>query len=95
MGQHNSSLTRVQPVFDALQDKDPTGETWLPALLRMATETRDGVVANPPMSFGPLLRRGDYERTIPPSTAFLKWAVQNPDRLSKLPAPDYGATGET
>ena len=31
---------------------------------------------------------------MPPSTAFLKWAIENPAQLAALPPPNYGATGE-
>ena len=33
MGKHNSSVTRVWPVFDCLFAGDPTGASWLPELL--------------------------------------------------------------
>jgi hypothetical protein len=34
-------------------------------------------------SFGSLLTGAKvHERTVPPSTAFLQWAVKNPDRLN-------------
>jgi hypothetical protein len=93
MGQYDSSLTRVQPVFDALREKDPTGATWLLDLWRMAIATRNGHPVAPPESLGPIVASKVYERTIPPSTAFLRWAVQNPSRLVPL-TPDYGATGK-
>jgi hypothetical protein len=35
-GRVNSSITRVRPIFSALLDRDPTGETWLPDLLQLA-----------------------------------------------------------
>ena len=37
MGEQNSSVTRVWPVFDFLFDSDPTGLSWLPDLLRMGS----------------------------------------------------------
>lgn len=37
MGEHNSSITRVWPVFDHLFDKDPTGASWFGDLLRMGS----------------------------------------------------------
>ena len=55
MGQYNSSLTRVQPVFEALRARDPTGAPWLPQLWQLAAETRDGETAPPPARFGTLL----------------------------------------
>jgi hypothetical protein len=75
VGEYNSSFPRVQPVFEALLAKDPTGATWLPDLWRMASQTRDSELASPPAAFGALLPPGDiYERTIPPPTAPLRWA---------------------
>lgn len=35
-GLKNSSITRVRPFFCQLLDRDPTGESWLPALLDAA-----------------------------------------------------------
>ena len=37
MGNKNSSVTRVWPVFDQLLEKDPTGQTWLPQLVALGT----------------------------------------------------------
>lgn len=37
MGKNNSSKTRVVPVFNALIEKDPTGRSWLPRLLRLGS----------------------------------------------------------
>jgi thymidylate kinase len=34
-GRFNSSITRVRPVFTALIERDPTGRSWLPALLEL------------------------------------------------------------
>jgi hypothetical protein len=36
-GRFNSSITRVRPVFQALLERDPSGQSWLPNVLRMAT----------------------------------------------------------
>jgi hypothetical protein len=37
MGEYNSTVTRVWPVFDGLFRRDPTGTTWLPALLKLGS----------------------------------------------------------
>jgi len=58
----------------------------------MARDTRRTETAPPPPTFGDLLPGNGYERVVPPSTAFLRWAVQNPDYLT-VPR-DFGATGE-
>ena len=45
MGKKNSSLTRVQPVFDALLDRDATGRSWLPDVLGIAPRNGATVAA--------------------------------------------------
>ncbi len=89
MGRYNSSLTRVQPVFDALQHQDTA--TWLAELWRMAATTKQGAVP-PPAAIGALVPGKVYERALPPSTAFLRWMVRHPPKLT-IPA-HYGATSE-
>jgi hypothetical protein len=37
MGEYNSSVTRVWPVFDWLFQDDPTGAKWLPPLLKLGS----------------------------------------------------------
>jgi hypothetical protein len=37
MGERNSTVTRVWPVFDRLLSDDPTGTSWFPAILRMGS----------------------------------------------------------
>jgi len=39
MGTYDSSRTRVAPVFDALMDRDPTGQTWLLPLLELGSRS--------------------------------------------------------
>jgi hypothetical protein len=46
VGKYDSSMTRVKPVFDHLYSGDPTGESWLPKLLRLPT--CGNVVSLPP-----------------------------------------------
>jgi hypothetical protein len=38
-GKHNSSITRVWPVFLQLIDRDPKAESWLKAILTLAGKT--------------------------------------------------------
>jgi len=38
MGRHDSSKTRVQPVFSELLKKNASGENWLGILLGLASE---------------------------------------------------------
>ena len=44
-GPHDSSLTRVQPVFNQLVRLDPTGRRWLGSLLALGS--RATVAAQP------------------------------------------------
>lgn len=88
MGEYNSSLTRVQPVFDALQ-RLPVSE-WLLDLWEMASARRPNALP-PPAAVGAVRPGPCYERALPPSPAFLRWMMQNPQRLNVLPGPDYGA----
>jgi hypothetical protein len=92
MDQLNSSLTRVQPILDALRQRDSSGSTWLPELWRMASATRGVDAISPPPDFGLLVPGKGYQRVVPPSTPFLRWAIQNPQQLSSLP--DFGASGD-
>jgi hypothetical protein len=89
MGQFNSSKTR-EPIFNELLVMRSSSD-WLPELWWMAVSTRQGE-PEPRFSGGPLLNSKVYERALPPSTAFLRWMVENPDKLTPPPAPHYGAT---
>jgi hypothetical protein len=103
MGEKDSSLTRVQPVFNCLLDKWPTGAEWLPRLCEMVSHTRSG--SKVPSNLGMLLesevprerdaRRGKvFERIVPPPTAFLRWLLQNPEKLQIPNEQTFGTTTE-
>lgn len=80
MGKRNSSSTRVVPVFDALFQGDPTGESWLEQLLRLGSFSS---MALPAILDAGRLRYnhptwwGRSERRIPPPMSLLRWLVQN------------------
>jgi hypothetical protein len=105
MGQFNSSVTRVWPVFDALLARDPTGRSWLPRLLELAphrlpqpaeptdllpclTRCERAIPAAVAQSIGPEATarigpvRHVFEVDLPPSAAFLRWLIENPNALS-------------
>src|SRR4051812_43037977 len=44
MGDRDSSLTRVQPVFNALLDRWPDGEPWVGELWDLAVSTHPGAL---------------------------------------------------
>jgi hypothetical protein len=99
---HNSSLTRVQPVFNELLDQSLDGDPWLSELWDMAALRRRGVALSRPIGLGKLLtsetpvdraaRRGTvYERTVPPPAAFLRWLLENPQRMQVRDPVNFGA----
>ena len=79
MGDFNSSVTRVWPVFDHLLNADPTGSSCLPSLLALGSRTslvgRDTLL-NP----GPLLPRlSRFDRKLPAPIA----RALGPDRAMR------------
>jgi hypothetical protein len=79
MGQYNSSLTRVQPVFDWLVDSDPTGRSWLLRLLQLGSRASEIAL---PQNVGDLEAGhprwwGKHERRLRPPARLLEWLVQN------------------
>lgn len=45
MGNRNSSVTRVWPLFDRLFDQDPSGKSWLVPLLRLGSRSAEATSA--------------------------------------------------
>src|SRR6267143_493879 len=76
MGLQDSTLTRVEPVFDELLARDETGVSWLPRLVTLPT--RPGVIT-PRTPALPLLRSGwgDAEIPLAPPRELLVWLVKN------------------
>lgn len=65
MGAHNSSVTRVWPVFDCLLGRDPSGVSWLPQLLALGSMAQDAdptILARPGMLLPDVAR---FERELP------------------------------
>ena len=61
MGEKDSTVTRVWPVFDSLFHKDPTGETWLSKLLSLGSIQNEAVrreIENPGCLLAELARFG-------------------------------------
>ncbi len=80
MGEFNSSVTRVWPVFDCLLHRDPTGASWLASLLRMSSQAQaaaPGVADQPGMLLGKWVRR---DRPLP---AILR-KVLGPERAARI-----------
>jgi hypothetical protein len=79
VGKSNSSETRVAPVFDALMDRDPTGQLWLSRLLRLGSRSSGRIDKG---SVGPLLPGhprwwGTNERRLAPPKARLQGLIRN------------------
>jgi hypothetical protein len=56
LGDRNSSITRVRPVFGHLLSLDPTGHEWLPRLWTLAANKRpQSKVVHPPAIIGSLI----------------------------------------
>ena len=98
MGVKNSSLTRVQPVVNGLLKLDATGERWLPRLVEMAASSRP--TATTPLQIGGLLQEETpppprlgtvFERIVPPPTAFIRWLLEHPERMSVANPVSFGA----
>jgi hypothetical protein len=89
VGRFDSSKTRVQPVFNTLYRRDPTGRTWLPALLRLFPNS--GVLGPELLSApGRIIEfRCGSEKAIPPATGFLRWLIENPDRMTWPSGPPF------
>jgi hypothetical protein len=84
MGKYNSSITRVAPVFDALMDRDATGRSWLPHLLRLGSRSAGRIeqVQVGSLRSGHPRWWGKQERRFEPPPAFLRWLVANAQRPS-------------
>jgi hypothetical protein len=99
MGEKNSSLTRVQPVFNELLNRWPSGQDWVQRLCEMATATRAS--ARPQGNMGPLMpqetpqvakRVGKvFERAISAPTAFLRWLIRHPERMHCSDEVNFGS----
>lgn len=66
-GEVNSSITRVRPVFQRLLARDPTGSTWMPSLLGLATRSEaraKEMVRNPGSISDHLVRKRPYKDKI-------------------------------
>jgi len=86
MGKFDSSKTRVQPVFDQLYDRDSTGRTWLPRLLRLTSCANK---VSLPLECDFTIREsrwGDREKKLEPPVALLSWLIRHPEMLAQREA---------
>lgn len=98
-GRYDSSLTGVRPFFGALISADPSGESWLSALLSAMPGRAflGSLVADPGTILGPLTSAtarghlGCFEYPVHPPRALLAWFVEHPDALVWPKATKYSA----
>ncbi|MHB8656091.1 MAG: hypothetical protein ACYDA9_19710 [Terriglobia bacterium] len=84
MGEYNSSITRVAPVFEQLCKRDSA--SWLPQLLRLPTL---GSPVSPAESCDFHIQAcgwGEQERKLAPPLALLSWLIRHPLKLNECPA---------
>lgn len=79
VGEYNSSLTRVAPIFDRLFAVCPDGEAWLPALLRLGDRASgvSDLPSQPRLVSGHGPRWGKSEMALPAPRGLLEYLVQN------------------
>lgn len=82
MGKFDSSLTRVQPVFEALYRRDASGETWLRQLLGQSSRSAGPRPISIPAGLGQLIEPPQYEFPVDPPKAYLEWLIRHPENLS-------------
>jgi len=84
-GRYNSSATRIRPFFEALVATDPTGVDWLPKLLALPgpqNAISDDLVRNPGRIVKIIFEtETQREQAVGPPEAFLRWLLQNPERM--------------
>jgi hypothetical protein len=79
MGLLNSSVTRVQPVFESLYRRDPSGRSWLLPLLKLGTRA---ALIPPELDPGFLLSPPAFEFPAAPPRRFLRFLLENPGLLA-------------
>lgn len=81
LGKHNSSRTRVAPVFESLLSKDRSGRSWLVPLMQLGSRSS---AAQIPVDGGLIENHeswwGTNERRLKPHPALLRWLAQNFER---------------
>ena len=104
----NSSITRVRPVFRQLLGKDPTGASWLSQVMQLSkstglsetTRSEPGIVL-PAVSEkrryrdrvqGTIELERCFEFRVAPGRRFLRWLLENPDRMTWPASARHSAT---
>lgn len=92
-GERDSSRTRVQPVFAAALERDPSGADWLPELLAAANARAAlGALVDAPGLLGPATVAASpskkahlacFEVQVQPDRRLLSWCVEHPEKLKR------------
>lgn len=92
MGDKDSSLTRVVPVFDQLVELDPTGAAWLHQLLRLGSRSAAAEIPDDLALAGKKLPRrwGKNEIRLPAPKGLLKKLVYHIKEKDVLASGDTG-----
>lgn len=93
MGRFDSSLNRVQPVFKALYKKDPSGASWIQALLMLAKREGYPKPLKIPVNLGDLTQL-KFELAVDPSKQYLEWLIKHPKELRSPPPAMWGKWGK-
>jgi len=80
-GTQHTAATRVRPVFDALAQQDPSGQSWIDPLLRLGNRAGEVDLPADPGWTGALLQPPQFDYGAPPPLDYLEYLVQNPRRL--------------
>ncbi len=73
---YDSSLTRVVPVFDALQARDPMGQTWLTKLLGLPRHGHPEAQIPPVRLSLTSAHWGSAEKPLQPPVSLLSWLIR-------------------
>jgi hypothetical protein len=99
MSPYNSSLTRVQPVFNELLDRWSDGEHWLNELVEIAAQTRDRHSWRPSIEIGKLLPAEAptdvFERTVAPPAGCLRGLLSHPEAMRVRDSTTFGAKSQS
>jgi hypothetical protein len=99
-GPYDNTLTRVQPFFESLLRRDPSGRSWLPGLLAAAPHGRSRLgelVDQPGWLIIPIAvpaasgRLACFEYPAIPPRELLAWFIDHPDELVWPPDADLSA----
>jgi hypothetical protein len=86
MGKYDSSKTRVEPVFEILTEKDSTGRSWLPQLLKLPVGGNGVRTAKECDLTISHCCWGPDERKLSPPVSLLSWLIRHPQELARCSA---------